>query len=279
MGIRGVWSTFQSQCKPIDPMELPSLRIGLDMFSLVYTHRAHLKELIAFLLSWSQKHTLVCVWDGTAPQDKTDVILQRRSVRESASDNRKMLEKYLEEHGHELGETDIKQVKTAITSLGWQSWHLTGAIRREVQAALPAPIVHKQAKEEADDELLEAAMDRNEIDVILTLDSDMFVMGAPRIWRLMRMRGQWQTQEYCVKDICQGWGISLKNLQDAAFLSGWDRFSSEAEAMPFSVALNRIKHYRSLSVVCEKFGVKPAAENLEKLEELKAQSRARWVAR
>jgi 5'-3' exonuclease len=190
-----------------------------------------------------------------------------------------MLETYLKDHGHELSETDIKQVKSAITSLGWQSWHLTGAIRREIQAALGDPILHRQAKEEADDELLEMAMDKGELDVVVTLDSDLFVMGAPKVWRPLYTRGVWQIQEYCVKELCMALGLSLKNLQDAAFLSGWDRFTSEGEVMPFSVALNRIKHYRALDLICSKFGIKPAADALEKLEAVKAQSRARWLGR
>jgi hypothetical protein len=43
------------------------------------------------------------------------------------------LEEYLEKFEGQLNEHDIKHLKTAITSLSWQGWHLTGSLKREIQ--------------------------------------------------------------------------------------------------------------------------------------------------
>ena len=59
---------FREHFQSIRPSEgLTPLRIGLDMFSLVYTHRAHLKDLLELLKSWASVggHEITCVWDGT----------------------------------------------------------------------------------------------------------------------------------------------------------------------------------------------------------------------
>ena len=113
MGIRGVWTLFRSLFRRLDsqnPDETP-LRIGIDMFSLVYTHRSQLSEFIDLLLSWSAKgHTLICVWDGTAPEEKKEIIGQRRLTRNSALETKKELETYLETYGPELTEQDIRSL-------------------------------------------------------------------------------------------------------------------------------------------------------------------------
>ena len=49
MGVRGAWTTFRTLFKCIEPLHLEPLKIGIDMFSLVYTHRANLSELLELL--------------------------------------------------------------------------------------------------------------------------------------------------------------------------------------------------------------------------------------
>ena len=139
MGIRGVWTLFRDLFHRIDPLDsdVKPLKIGIDMFSLIYTYRAQLHDLIHLLVSWSQKgHILTCVWDGTAPDDKKEVIGQRRTTRESAINTKKDLETYLETYQSELTEQDIRHLKKAIGSLEWQGWHLTSAHKREIKEQL-----------------------------------------------------------------------------------------------------------------------------------------------
>ena len=116
MGIRGVWTLFRDLFHKIDPLdpEIKPLKIGIDMFSLIYTYRAQLHDLIHLLVSLTTKHTLICVWDGTAPDDKKNLIGQRRSTRESAINTKKDLETYLETYRSELTEQDIRHLKKAI---------------------------------------------------------------------------------------------------------------------------------------------------------------------
>jgi 5'-3' exonuclease len=282
MGIRSVWSTFRKLFNSIDPLLLDnSKKIGIDMFSLIYTHRTSLDELLELLKSWAQKgHSLTCVWDGTAPKDKQEIIGQRRSARESAMDNKEGLEEYLEKFKEQLNEHDIRHLKTAITSLSWQGWHLTGSLKREIQEKLGADVKHIYAPGEADDMLLKMA-DTGEIEVILTLDSDLFAMGGEQIWRLLRIRKEWIVEDIRVEDVCNNSGINLGLLQDACFLAGWDRCHlTGASYMTFETALNRIKYYGSLQKVLDKFPVadKDHDEALGRLKYIKKESRARWIS-
>jgi 5'-3' exonuclease len=286
MGIRGVWSLFRRNFKIFDPLDLPGgdagLRIGVDMFSLVYTHRAHLKDLLALLKSWAAHgHKITCVWDGVAPQEKKEIISMRREARESAMDKKEDLVEYLEKYGSQLSEADVKHLKTAITSLSWQGWHLTGSTRREIIADLGDGIQHEQATSEADDLLLSMIFEKKSVDVVMSLDSDLFAMGAPRIWRLLHMKGQWVLEDIHVADVCQDWGLTLGNLQDACFLAGWDRCHPDGKTyMNFESAVNRIKHYKSMVTVMEKFCDSETVEEkrLEGLHALKGEARARWRA-
>jgi 5'-3' exonuclease len=278
MGIRGLWTTFRKLFNSIEPLDIPSKKIGIDMFSLVYTHRTALDELLELLKSWSKKgHTLTCVWDGTAPKDKQEIIGQRRSARECAMEKKSELEEYLEKFEGQLNEYDIKHLKTAITSLSWQGWHLTGTLKREIQENLGEQVKHIYAPEEADDMLL-SMLDNKEIDIIMTLDSDLFAMGGKDIWRLLRIRKEWIVEDIHVEEVCDKANISLNMLQDACFLAGWDRCHLTGTSyMPFEEALNRIKYYGNLNVVLEKFQKEADEGSLERLKNLKRESKARWI--
>ena len=279
MGIRSAWSTFRKLFKTIEPLDLETKKIGIDMFSLVYTHRTSLDELIELLKSWNIKgHILTCVWDGSAPKDKQEIIGQRRSARESAIDTKDDLVEYLEKFKEQLNEQDVKHLKTAITSLSWQGWHLTGTLKREIQEKLGNNVKHIYAPGEADDMLLNMA-DTKEIDIILTLDSDLFAMGGEHIWRLLKIRKEWIIEDIRVEDVCNMMNINLAMLQDACFLAGWDRCHlTGATYMPFETALNRIKYYGNLQVVLDKFPPKDLdSEAVDRLKILKKESRERWI--
>ena len=279
MGIRGLWTTFRRQFSTIDPLDVPNERIGIDMFSLVYTYRANTDDLLTLLQSWSDHgHTLVCVWDGTAPKEKQEIIGQRRSVRESANEKKHDLETYLTDYGNQLSDTDIKHLKTAITSLSWQGWHMTGSMKRHIQETLGPSVTHIFAPGEADDVLIEMMADKT-ISIVLSLDSDLFAMGAEHIWRLLRIRGKWLLEDIYVEHVCTAVGISLAQLQDACYLAGWDRCHLNGGTyMSFESALNRIKHYQSCETVLERFPLEntDTTESIGRLCTLKKESKCRW---
>ena len=280
MGIRGLWTTFRKSFKTVAPLDQEPLRIGIDMFSLVYTHRSAIDDLLELLNSWSSNghHTITCVWDGTAPKEKQEIIGQRRNVRETAIEKKTDLETYLTEFGGLLSDTDIKHLKTAITSLSWQGWHMTGSLKRQIQETLGPNIKHIFAPGEADDVLIKMIFDK-EIDLVISLDSDLFAMGAERIWRLLKIRGQWLIEDIYVEAICNTYGISLAQLQDACFLAGWDRCHMKGGShMTFETALNRIKYYKNLQVILEKFPIESieSQEPMERLTLLKQESKTRW---
>ena len=280
MGIRGVWTLFKDLFKNVEPVRLNSLKIGIDIFNLAYTHKSSLDGLLELLTSWSGAgHQLVCVWDGVAPKEKQAIVGERRSIRDSATEKRKDLEVYLEEYKGQLNDTDIKHIKTAITSLNWQGWHMTNKLKKEIQERLGPNVEHIFAEGEADDILIDMAFEKR-LDVVVTLDSDLFVMGTPRIWRVMRVRGEWLVEDISVESVCNDWGISLGILQDAAYLAGWDRCHTQGGTfMPFETALTRTKHYGGWKTVLEKTGGldEKFTGTQESLVNLKKKSRERWL--
>ena len=280
MGIRGVWTLFKDLFKNVEPVRLNSLKIGIDIFNLAYTHKSSLDELLEILATWSATgHQLVCVWDGVAPKEKQAIVGERRSIRDSATEKRKDLEVYLEEYKGQLNDTDIKHIKTAITSLNWQGWHMTNKLKKEIQERLGPNVEHIFAEGEADDILIDMAFEKR-LDVVVTLDSDLFVMGTPRIWRVMRVRGEWLVEDISVESVCNDWGISLGILQDAAYLAGWDRCHTQGGTfMPFETALTRAKHYGGWKTVLEKTGGldDKFTGTQESLMNLKKKSRERWL--
>lgn len=280
MGIRGVWTLFRGLFKNVEPRSLKPLKIGIDIFNLAYTHKSSLDGLLDLLVTWSSAgHQLICVWDGVAPKEKQAIVGERRSIRDSATEKRKGLEVYLEEYKGELNDTDIKHIKTAITSLNWQGWHMTNKLKKDIQERLGPNVEHIFAEGEADDILIDMAFDKR-LDVVVTLDSDLFVMGTPRIWRILRVRGEWCLEDISVESVCNDWGISLGILQDAAYLAGWDRCHPQGGTfMAFETALTRTKHYGGWKTVLEKTGGldEKFMGTQESLMSLKRKSRERWL--
>lgn len=286
MGIRGAWSFFHRSFKTVDPIRLEPLHIGIDMFSLVYTYRESLDDLLNVIKGWAQSgHIITCVWDGTAPQEKQPIIEERRLNRNNAKEKKDLLEDYLKEHASELESDDLVKIQSAIENLSWKSWHLTGSLKKEIQVTLGPDIKHLFAPGEADDILIEMIFEKK-VEVILTLDSDIFAMGAPRIWRLMHSKqNKWSIEDISVEKICNEWGITLSILQDASCLAGWDRCHPKGplkghEFIPFSKALSLMKFYRKLSIVMEKNPdtlLNQSQEALASLRQLKTESKERWL--
>lgn len=278
MGIRGVWTRLRNMFTHIDPLRLEPTDIGIDMFSLVYTHRTKLKELLELLTSWSKAgHRLTCIWDGVAPKDKEEIIETRRSAREVALDKKTELVEYLRQFEKELTKEDIQNLKSAISSLSWQGWRLTGSMRQEIQNTLGSTVKHIYAPSEADDLLISMAHDGT-IKIIMTLDSDLFALGGEHIWRLLYIRDEWIVEDIRVEKVCDSLGISLPMLQDACFLAGWDRCHlTDTGYMTFDSALNRIKHYGSMEPILEKFQISKELAALSRLKQIKKESKDRWV--
>ena len=216
--------------------------IGIDMLCLIYTYRTLIDELIVFIHDLhAAGYVIVCIWDGVAPKEKQGILNQRKSQRDISLEKKENLSAYIEQYGAELDERDLKSLSTAITSLEWQGWHLSYKKKREIQEALGS-MDHIIAEGEADDLLLDMAF-TGKLDIILTLDSDLFVMGSPCIWRLLRSDCKmWRLEEIDLETICRLCDISLGDLQDAAYLAGWDRCHLSAHAeMTFHKAIEQVK--------------------------------------
>ena len=152
-------------------------------------------------------------------------------------------------------------------------------MKREIQEKLGQEVKHIYAPGEADDMLLKM-LDTKDIDIIMTLDSDLFAMGGEHIWRLLRIRKEWIIEDIYVEQVCDKAKISLNMLQDACFLAGWDRCHLTGTSyMPFETALNRIKYYGNLNTVLDKFppSIPVDQEAIDRLKIIKKESKERWI--
>jgi hypothetical protein len=233
------------------------------------------------LKKWSDHgHSITCVWDGEAPMEKKIIIKERRSLRDFAANDKKELEEYIEKFRDQLSESDIRHATAAITALSWRCWHMTGKKRMEIQETLGPSIRHIHARGEADDMLVDMSAS-NMVDVVLTLDSDLFALGTEHIWRLLQIRGEWIVEDIHVEDACNRHGITLSMLQEACFLGGWDRCHLNGKPyMALGTALNRIKFYFTLAAVVERFHeeVPIDEEAIHRLNVIKKDSKKRWNA-
>jgi hypothetical protein len=268
MGVRGVWAYFR---RLFTPVRLEGKKtIGIDMLCLIYTYRTVLDELVAFIKELQAAgYTILCIWDGVAPKEKQGILNERKSQRDKSLEKKEALSAYIEEYGAQLDERDLKSLSTAITSLEWQGWHLSYKKKKEIQAALGS-MEHIVAEGEADDLLLEMAFS-GKIDSILTLDSDLFVMGAPCVWRLLGTK-PWKLEQIEVERICRMSDISLGDLQDAAYLAGWDRCHLSGHVyMTFHKAMEQLKtaDLESLPLILD-------AESHARLLQIKTSTHALW---
>jgi 5'-3' exonuclease len=215
--------------------------------SILYTYKGSYKEIYNVLdILQTQGHKMLFVFDGKSPIEKEQEVKERRDTREGAASHAEKIRDYLESGEiSRISENERKILEDAIHRLENTAWHLTRAIRHEIQAELiQRKIPYIRGIEEADGVLIDLC-GAGKLDVIVSTDMDYLLSGVvPRLWIPIKQKKD-AFEEICIKDVFDTEGITAESFRDAGILCGVEPLRGK-----LSIHANRafiwIRHYKSI---------------------------------
>lgn len=240
MGVKGLYTYVKPYRRSILPDEIGPLRIGIDAMSLIYKYKADYPSLYPYIRLLKDKgHRMLFVFDGKAPIEKEEEIKERKGARESAATHASTLRLQLENPALSHKEREI--LTYSVARLDHQGWHMTRAIRLEIQEELDRiGILWVKAEQEADNVLIDL-VGAGAIDVVMSTDMDFLLAGVPRLW----IPGRDSYEEILLEECMRGESLNEKRIVDAGILCGVEPLHGLLSMAPIT-AFGWMRHYGSL---------------------------------
>jgi len=230
MGIRGLYSflfwTASNTIKKQTLSEWSGKRLGVDILCLLYRSRS-----LGIPLLWNLSHflatcraqqiQLVVVFDGSPPPEKSEIMAQRRKLREDTDKFCNALETALE--GPELSVEQRKILNQRIQVSRRSVPQIRADDRNEVKQLLYAtgtPFVHSQGEA---DTLLAYMEQKGQIDAVISTDYDFIARGVKNLL-VPASENLEGTAFHCFQldAICTELGLTQQQLREFACLLGTD---------------------------------------------------------
>lgn len=222
MGVRGLFSYVKKRIPTILPHEVEPIRIGIDAHGLLYLWQDDLDSLKNMIQYFKEaNHECIFVFDGEAPQEKKEKLLERRQKREETRQKIQGIRAFLTspESTH-LDPKSRHYLQNYVESLQTSAWQITFDYREKViQLIQETGLTTILAKGEADDILVEM-MKQKEIDCILSFDMDYVKYGINRMWIPNFKENLFQVYDFDIPIFCDEEDINIEALADVASLCG-----------------------------------------------------------
>ena len=247
MGVRGLLTYCKPILQPVSTNERP-VRIGIDAFSLLFIFREHRAEFVAYFQRLLDAgHTLTVIMDKRSMKEKKEVVNARKDIRTEATSVVSSLTDF--SHSEEYEELDEKQREVLERHLALKkhdSWCLykeyitwfTGVLR-------DLGICLQWAPEEADTVLAKGARDGT-YDVIISNDTDLLILGVPRLWLPSKRYGE-SHSEIVGSTFAKFLGFQGEQFVELAFLAGCD--VQPTIILPIKEAIGCLRFYKSLDSI------------------------------
>jgi 5'-3' exonuclease len=228
------------------------LRIGFDAMSVLYKYKASYKDLYPILeLLQKQGHRILFVFDGKAPDEKQEEVAQRREVRTDAATHAEKIREYLaKEDSANIPENERKILEDSVQRLDATSWHLTRAIRHEVQKELfDRKIPYIRGIQEADGVLIDLC-GAGKLDVVVSTDMDYLLSGVvKRLW-IPVQNDEAVFEELDMKTVLNGEGMTQEAFRDAGILCGVEPLRGRL-CIHAKKAFNWLRYYKSIDCLLQ----------------------------
>jgi 5'-3' exonuclease len=261
MGVRGFLSFIKPIRKRVTIEQEKNLQIGIDAFCLMYTFREERDKFEAYLRKLLQRgHTLTFIFDRRAQKEKKAVVEARKQKKEEARTQADNLTTFTQSDDFEELEEHLQQhILQKIAEKEWVAWCLYAEYTEWLLNLLQTlHITVIKAKEEADILLAKGAYD-----VVISSDTDMFVLGCRRVW----LPTDSFHYEYLLQNIEEHVGLPHESFCELAYLVGCD--VQPKKKMEIDEAISNLRFYGSLLGIHSKQPNKITAEDLEHFAALK----------
>jgi 5'-3' exonuclease len=185
MGVKGLFQFLKRFEKHVHiPEYLSGKSVGVDIFWYLHQSKGDMFHLQNFLLPIIKNSGRVyCVFDGQASEEKKEVLKEQAKKRNEILQSIEQIEKFLKYPFNRLTNEDRRTVRDYVNQLRRQAWQPPPEYVDYVKSWLAGKDCEiYQAKGEAD-EVLIMLEKMGLIDVIVTNDSDLLVLGSSTVLR------------------------------------------------------------------------------------------------
>lgn len=248
MGVRGLMTYCASLKRP--PIRPRPSRIGIDAFCILYLFRADTAGLEAYLRALlSHGHTLTLVVDRRAAKEKQETVDARRAGRAAAATAADALAEFTATPDYaELSEAEQAVIQRKLSLQQRDAWRVSGShIRALAALASTLGLGWQMADAEADETL--AAMSRaGEVQIVISSDSDLLVLGVETLW-LPAANGS--HLEISGLEFRRFLGLAGDRVYELAFLAGCDVHPRSIASV--AMAVSWLRFYGSLQKIHDRF--------------------------
>lgn len=244
MGVRGLFSYVKKRIPTILPHEVDPVRLGIDAHGLLYLWQDDIDSLKNMIQYFKEaNHTCTFVFDGEAPQEKKEKLLERRQKREETRQKIQGIRAFLASpESRHLDSKSRDYLQQYVESLNTSAWQITFEYREKVLEILKTNAIdYILAKGEADDVLVQMAK-QQEIDCIMSFDMDYVKYGINRMWIPNFKENQFTVYDFDIPIFCDEEDINIEALADVASLCG----EHESKFIYPSQAFGLMRYYGSL---------------------------------
>jgi 5'-3' exonuclease len=186
MGICGLFN-FLKKYEKIKTIEnaVKDKNVGIDIFWFMHKSKGNiceLEDMLQPIIKYSK--TVHCVFDGKVPPEKKEYMKQQQLIRDEINKSITEIEKFINYPFSRISVEDRKYIIKYVNELKRRVWVPDFDYINSVKDLLfKKGCINYQAEYEADDNLAEMYK-HNVIDLAVTNDSDLVVLGIKKIIRI-----------------------------------------------------------------------------------------------
>jgi hypothetical protein len=248
MGIKGLYSCLKPFSHRVEYTTVPPLKLALDAYPFLYKFKHDLDSCIQFFLNLQKVgHQIKIYVDGNPPKEKMEELAKRRQQKEQAYKQAEALKLFLkdEEKSSSLDEDARKLIEKQIQAYEVESYSIKKETRDSfLQRIKDAEIPFMLCEGEADSMLIEAAK-KQEVDIVVANDMDLFVGGVERLWVLGKTNTDPLFLEFNRTEITKQFGLQEKAWIDVAILAGYEK-TSTLKRTSVQQAITWLRYYGSM---------------------------------
>jgi 5'-3' exonuclease len=217
MGVNGLFQFLKRFRKEVHiPSYLNDKTVAIDIFWFLHQSKGDIftlqNYLFPIILNAKQVY---CVFDGTAPPDKRQELEERAKKRREIQKTIDAIEEFLKNPFNILTSENKHCIIAYLNELKFQVWIPSSNYILSVKEWLNSRnIIVCQSENEADDDLYKLQK-YNIVDVVITNDSDLFILGATNI---MRVLSPIRAEVYNKYDICKKINFTVNQWSDFMYL-------------------------------------------------------------
>ena len=184
MGIKGLYSFIKASGTNIDIREKSNLRIGIDISYFMYRWGVEdaTKYLDFIRTLGTNNNKVLFVFDGKPGKCKDQELEQRKAVVTAAETYETSLEEAIAAPNAEFSEEQKWIIHRTIKTEKKKAARPTKENRQRLKRIFYEESIHMLKSHEEADDLLVALCKGNDIDIVMSGDTDLLRLGAKKLW-------------------------------------------------------------------------------------------------